>query len=135
MTQAVATTPFLYVGFGPFCPAVWQAQSDICLPVAMPVHNSTLGVHFHLHLPITSFSTLLYERACFRNRCTLNIGDKWVEGLSVIGKPCVLILVRTPAISAAGWETGELWVASRHETISILLRSVRTASDVRPVPY
>jgi len=115
---------------------IWQAQSDICLTVAMPVHNSTTGVISYLHLPIPSFCTLVYEKVCFRNSCTLNIGDKWVESLLVIGKPCDRIPVRTSVISATGWATGELWFASRRETTNYLpLRSVQTASHVRPVPY
>jgi len=54
---------------------IWQAQSDICLTVAMPVHNSTTGVLSYLHLPIPAFSTLLYEKACFRNSCTQHRGQ------------------------------------------------------------
>jgi len=47
---------------------IWQAQSDTCLTVAMPVHNSTTGVLSYLHLPIPSFSTLLYEKAFFQKQ-------------------------------------------------------------------
>ena len=101
----------------------------------MPMHNSMTGVLSYLHLPIPSFSILLYEKSVFRNSFTLNIGDKWVESLLVIGKPCVPILVRTSVISATGWATGELWFASRRETSSLLLRIVQTASDVRSARY
>jgi len=114
---------------------IWQAQSDTCLTVAMPVHNSTTGVPTYLHLPIPPFSTLLYEKECFRNSCTLNIRDRWIESLLVIGKPCIRILVRTSVIPATGWATGELWFASRLATNSLLLRSIQSAFDVRSVPY
>lgn len=112
---------------------IWQAQSDICLTVAMPVHNSTTGVLSYLHLP---FGTLLYEKACFRNSCTLYIGDKRVESLLVIGKPCDRISVRTSVIAATDSATGELCFAFRRETTNYLpLRSVQTTSDFRSVPY